>query len=49
MEVIVIASAHNKFHFLEMLFIADVVNYSLSVVHLEAPVFIILPDITFRE
>lgn len=30
MEVIAIAPAHNKFHFLEMLFIADVINYSLS-------------------
>lgn len=47
MEVIPIAPAHTKSHFLQMLFIADMLLIiHFPVAHLEAPVFITVPDTT---
>ena len=47
MEVIAIAPAHTKSHFLQMLFIADMLLIiRFPVLHLETPVFITVPDTT---
>lgn len=47
MEVIAIAPAHTKSHFIQMLFIADMLLIiRFPVVHLEASVFITVPDTT---